>query len=176
MLPSGCITLASEMCTWWLWSCAYRRQGMALHSSGLKGSHKKVYLWKGPYTIIDKFGEVNYKIQLIGGIQCWWFIETGWSYAILYRSCNLIMYLSSNLKQFLINISFLLTVMWQETICYKQHLSLLINCTWNIVTLLWHSHSSVSLDTLSLSYLFCFVVVIFNYSCIVLVLVVVFML
>ena len=25
--------------------------------------------WKGPYTIVDKTGDVNYKIQLIGGTQ-----------------------------------------------------------------------------------------------------------
>lgn len=30
---------------------------------------KFAFFWKGPYTIIDKPGEVNYKIQLIGGTQ-----------------------------------------------------------------------------------------------------------
>ena len=35
-----------------------------------KGRTKKfASFWKGPYTIIDKPGEVNYKIQLIGGTQ-----------------------------------------------------------------------------------------------------------
>ena len=36
----------------------------------LKGNTKKFScFWKGPYTIIDKTGDVNYKIQLIGGTQ-----------------------------------------------------------------------------------------------------------
>ena len=35
-----------------------------------RGSTKKfASLWKGPYTVIDKPGVVNYKIQLIGGTQ-----------------------------------------------------------------------------------------------------------
>ena len=35
-----------------------------------KGNTKKFSsFWRGPYTIIDKTGEVNYKIQLIGGTQ-----------------------------------------------------------------------------------------------------------
>ena len=35
-----------------------------------KGKTKKfTSFWKGPYTIVDKTGEVNYKIQLIGGTQ-----------------------------------------------------------------------------------------------------------
>ena len=35
-----------------------------------KGNTKKfTSFWKGPYTIVDKTGEVNYKIQLIGGTQ-----------------------------------------------------------------------------------------------------------
>ena len=35
-----------------------------------KGNMKKfTSMWKGPYTVIDKPGTVNYKIQLIGGTQ-----------------------------------------------------------------------------------------------------------
>ena len=35
-----------------------------------KGKTKKfTSFWKGPYTIVDKPGEINYKIQLIGGTQ-----------------------------------------------------------------------------------------------------------
>ena len=35
-----------------------------------KGQTKKfTSLWRGPYTIIDKVGPVNYHVQLIGGIQ-----------------------------------------------------------------------------------------------------------
>ena len=35
-----------------------------------KGKTKKFTLfWKGPYTIVDKPGEADYKIQLIGGTQ-----------------------------------------------------------------------------------------------------------
>ena len=35
-----------------------------------KGNTKKFSsFWKGPYTIVDKVGPVNYKIQLVGGTQ-----------------------------------------------------------------------------------------------------------
>ena len=35
-----------------------------------KGQTKKfASLWRGPYTIIDKVGPVNYHVQLIGGTQ-----------------------------------------------------------------------------------------------------------
>ena len=35
-----------------------------------KGKTKKfTSFWKGPYTIVDKPGEINYKIQFIGGTQ-----------------------------------------------------------------------------------------------------------
>ena len=35
-----------------------------------QGSTKKfISMWKGPYTVIDKPGAVNYKVQLIGGRQ-----------------------------------------------------------------------------------------------------------
>ena len=35
-----------------------------------KGNTKKfTSFWKGPYTVVDKPGDVTYKIQLIGGTQ-----------------------------------------------------------------------------------------------------------
>ena len=35
-----------------------------------KGNTKKfTSYWRGPYTIVDKLGDVTYKIQIIGGIQ-----------------------------------------------------------------------------------------------------------
>ena len=34
-----------------------------------KGNTNKFSFWKGPYTIVDKVGPVNYKLQLVGGTR-----------------------------------------------------------------------------------------------------------
>jgi len=47
-----------------------------LHSPPQERMKKFTSLWKGPYTILDKPGIVNYKIQLIGGYRHLWYIET----------------------------------------------------------------------------------------------------
>ena len=42
-----------------------------MYSPAIKPGHTKKFssLWRGPYTIMDKTGPVNYRIQLIGGTQ-----------------------------------------------------------------------------------------------------------
>ena len=40
-----------------------------IHLWCLRARQKFTSFWKGPYTIVDKIGEVNYKIQLIGDTQ-----------------------------------------------------------------------------------------------------------
>ena len=62
----------------WLWACNcgiseefYVGDRVWLYTPVVpKGRTKKfASFWKGPYTILDKAGPVNYKMQLIGGAQ-----------------------------------------------------------------------------------------------------------
>ena len=49
-----------------------------------QGRTKKLSsLWRGPYTILDRIGAVNYRIQLIGLPKCLWYIGTKWRSAVV---------------------------------------------------------------------------------------------
>ena len=47
------------------------RSRVLLYTPGVSQGHTRKFasFWKGPYTVIDKPGEVTYKVQLIGGTQ-----------------------------------------------------------------------------------------------------------